>query len=169
MTDRTRFQFSGSFSRTHRSLVKVKLGSAGLQVRRMSASAPIFSVSSLALLFGTDIAPDQRGTHNFVRRIQHHCAMHLSGKPDTGNLIAAQAAAVPKLFALQSRRRATSLAGFCSAQPICGEAKGSCSSVAEARTWPSLVDNYGASAAGPNVDSEYMLLHPAQSRSRKIC
>src|SRR5258705_308472 len=46
MSERTCFHLSGSFSRTHSSLVSVKLVRARLHVSWMSRCAPIFSVNS---------------------------------------------------------------------------------------------------------------------------
>ena len=46
--------------------------------------------------------------------------------------------------------------GFCSAQPIFGDANGSCSSVADATTRPLLVDDQRARAAGANINAKYV-------------
>ena len=138
MTEWTRFHLLGSFSRTHKNLVKVKFGKAGLQVRRISCSEPIFSVSCL---------------HCFSVRTSHQMSAGRTMPSDSSSITAPcicpenptqEMSMPPKPPLAKAFRTATPQArhqssGFCSAQPIWGEAKGSCSSVADATMRPLLL------------------------------
>ena len=135
MTERTRFQFSGSFSRTHKNLVSVKLGNARLQVSWIRRYAPIRSFSSL---------------HCFSVRTSHQISAGRTTSPAASNITApcicpenpTHEICSPRKFpAASTLRTATPAArhqssGRCSAHPILGEANGSCSSVADAAMCP---------------------------------
>ena len=91
MMERTRFQFCGSCSRTHISLVTVKLGSAGLQVSLNQLFGADFFGKLAALRFGAHVAPDQRGAHDVAVLIEHDRAVHLPGETNAGDVFSAQA------------------------------------------------------------------------------
>ncbi len=69
-----------------------KFGESEIRERRIAgeidqpAGAELFAESA-DLGFGALIAPDECGADHFIVAVQQHSAMHLSGKPDTGNLI----------------------------------------------------------------------------------
>jgi hypothetical protein len=89
VTERTRFQFSGSFSRTQSS------GQSEIGKRRIAGqlNQPFGAdpfVQCPALLLSAHVTPDQRRAHHFSRGIQHHGAMHLPRKSYAGDLIASQ-------------------------------------------------------------------------------
>ena len=69
-------------SRTQSSLVRVKLGSAGLQVSSMRRSRPMVGFEPVALGLGALIAPDERGAEDFAVGVEHDAAMHLAGEAD---------------------------------------------------------------------------------------
>ena len=118
-------------SRTHSSFGSVNPVSAGLHVSSIRRAAPICAVSALALRVGPLIAPEQGRAARPRRLVEQHRAVHLPREAHGGDGLARQARLSPN-----APRTAAPLArhqsrGSCSAQPVRGDANGTCSSVAE--------------------------------------
>ncbi len=113
-----------------------KVGERGVGSQFHQALRPDGFVEIAALGRRALIAPDEGRAQNLTVAVQQHRAVHLAAKPDAGNLRGRDLQNPRAIFERRAWQAFHQSCGSCSAQPLRGDAKGSCSWIADAMTAP---------------------------------